>query len=110
MSAALVSHLSFAFASRIVSHCQIRDRIGTATGKRQHMVFDVAGVGGTYRPKGQTSRLKALVRHGAGAGLALAGVLEVSAQDIRVTQVKALSRGRGQRRTPLSRRLPGRQA
>jgi hypothetical protein len=42
------------------------------------------GVLNTYRPPAQTSWSKALVRHGADPGLALAGVLGVSAEDIRV--------------------------
>jgi hypothetical protein len=47
-------------------------------------IIRVWGVLNTYRPPGQTRWSKALVRHGADPGLALARVLEVSAQDIRV--------------------------
>jgi hypothetical protein len=38
----------------------------------------------TYRPKGQTSWSKALVRHGVDAGLALVSVLGVPAEDVQV--------------------------
>ena len=44
----------------------------------------VWGVLKTYRPPGQTSWSKALVRHGVDPGEALAGVLGVAAADIRV--------------------------
>jgi hypothetical protein len=44
----------------------------------------VWGVLNTYRPPGQTRWSKALVRHGADARVALATVLGVPAEDIRV--------------------------
>jgi hypothetical protein len=47
-------------------------------------IIRVWGVLKTYRPSGQTSWSKALVRHGADARLALAGVLGLPAEDIRV--------------------------
>jgi hypothetical protein len=47
-------------------------------------IIRVWGVLNTYRPPGQTSWSMALVRHGADGRLALAGVLGVSAEDIRV--------------------------
>jgi hypothetical protein len=47
-------------------------------------IIRVWGVLNTYRPPGQTSWSKALVRHGADPGVALAGVLGVPAGDIRV--------------------------
>jgi len=47
-------------------------------------IIRVWGVLNTYRPPGQTSWSKALVRHGADARVALAEVLGVSAEDIRV--------------------------
>lgn len=47
-------------------------------------IIRVWGVLNTYRQSGQTSWSKALVRHGADARVALAGVLGVSAGDIRV--------------------------
>jgi hypothetical protein len=47
-------------------------------------IIRVWGVLNTYRPPGQTSWSKALVRHGADPGEALAGVLGVPAADIRV--------------------------
>jgi hypothetical protein len=47
-------------------------------------IIRVWGVLNTYRPPGQTSWSKALVRHGADAREALAGVLGVRAGDIRV--------------------------
>jgi hypothetical protein len=47
-------------------------------------IIRVWGVLNFYRPPGQTSWSKALVRHGADPGLALAGVLGVSSEDIRV--------------------------
>jgi hypothetical protein len=43
------------------------------------------GVLKTYRPPGQTSWSKALVRYGADGRLALAAVLGLPAEDIRVT-------------------------
>ena len=46
----------------------------------------VWGVLNTYRPPGQTRWSRALVRHGADACLALAAVLEVPAEDIRVRE------------------------
>jgi hypothetical protein len=46
--------------------------------------LDLRGVLNTYRPPGQTSWSKALVRHGADARAALAGVLGVPAEGIRV--------------------------
>jgi hypothetical protein len=45
----------------------------------------VWGVLNAYRPTGQTSWSKALVRHGANARMALSGVLGLPAEDIRVT-------------------------
>ena len=42
------------------------------------------GVLNTYRPPGQTSWSRALVRHGAEAREALAGVLGVPAENVRV--------------------------
>jgi FkbM family methyltransferase len=47
-------------------------------------VIRVWGVLNAYRPPGQTRWSKALVRHGADAGAALAAVLGVAAKDIRV--------------------------
>src|SRR5215467_2900215 len=47
-------------------------------------IIRVWGVLNTYRPPGQTSWSKALVRHGADPGAALARVLGVSADDIGV--------------------------
>jgi hypothetical protein len=47
-------------------------------------IIRVWGVLNTYRPKGQTSWSKALVRDGADAGLALASVLGVPAEDVQV--------------------------
>jgi hypothetical protein len=47
-------------------------------------IIRVWGVLNTYRPSGQRRWSKALVRHGADAQAALAGVLGVSAEDIRV--------------------------
>jgi len=47
-------------------------------------IIRVWGVLNTYRPPGQTSWSKALVRHGADPALALAGVLGVAAEDVRV--------------------------
>ena len=47
-------------------------------------IIRVWGVLNTYRPPGQTSWSKALVRHGADARVALAEVLGVPAEDIRV--------------------------
>jgi hypothetical protein len=47
-------------------------------------IIRVWGVLNTYRPPGQTSWSRALVRHGADPGEALAAVLGVSAADIRV--------------------------
>jgi hypothetical protein len=44
----------------------------------------LAGVLNTYRPPGQTSWSRALVRHRADPGEALAGVLGVAAEDIRI--------------------------
>ena len=44
----------------------------------------VWGVLNAYRPPGQTSWSKALVRHGADPAQALAGALGVPAEDIRV--------------------------
>ena len=49
-------------------------------------IIRVWGVLKTYRPPGQTSWSKALVRHGADPGLALAEVLGVPAEDIRVRE------------------------
>jgi broad specificity phosphatase PhoE len=49
-------------------------------------IIRVWGVLNTYRPPGQTSWSKALVRHGADAGAALAEVLGVSAEDVRVRE------------------------
>ena len=46
----------------------------------------VWGVLNTYRPKGQTSWSKALVRHGADARMAIAAVLGVPAEDIGVRE------------------------
>ena len=47
-------------------------------------IIRVWGVLNTYRPPGQTRWSKALVRHGADAGLAIAGVLGVPTEDIGV--------------------------
>jgi hypothetical protein len=47
-------------------------------------IIRVWGVLKTYRPPGQTSWSKALVRHGADPGLALAEVLGMPAEDIRL--------------------------
>jgi hypothetical protein len=47
-------------------------------------IIRVWGVLNTYRPPGQTSWSKALVRHGADPAEALAGVLGVAAEDILV--------------------------
>jgi hypothetical protein len=47
-------------------------------------IIRVWGVLNDYRPLGQTSWSKALVRHGADPGVALAGVLGVGAGDIRM--------------------------
>jgi hypothetical protein len=47
-------------------------------------VIRVWGVLNTYRPPGQTSWSKALVRHGADGRQAIAGVLGLPAKDIRV--------------------------
>jgi hypothetical protein len=47
-------------------------------------IIRVWGVLNAYRPPGQTSWSKALVRHGTDARAALAGVLGVPAEDIRV--------------------------
>lgn len=47
-------------------------------------IIRVWGVLNTYRPPGQTSWSKALVRHGADPRSALAGVLGVPADDIRI--------------------------
>jgi hypothetical protein len=47
-------------------------------------IIRVWGVLNTYRPRGQTSWSKALVRHGADARAALAEALGVAAEDIRV--------------------------
>jgi hypothetical protein len=52
-------------------------------------IIRVWGVLNFYRPPGQTSWSKALVRHGADPGVALAGVLGVSAEDIRVKDCQA---------------------
>jgi hypothetical protein len=49
-------------------------------------IIRVWGVLNTYRPRGQTSWSKALVRHGSDARLALAVVLGVPAEDIRVRE------------------------
>jgi hypothetical protein len=49
-------------------------------------IIRVWGVLNTYRPPGQTRWSKVLVRHGADGRLALAGVLGVSAEDIRVRE------------------------
>jgi hypothetical protein len=46
----------------------------------------VWGVLKTYRPPGQTRWSKALVRHGADARMALADVLGVPAEDVRVRE------------------------
>ena len=46
----------------------------------------VWGVLKTYRPPGQTSWSRALVRHGADARMALADVLGVPAEDVRVRE------------------------
>ena len=47
-------------------------------------IIRVWGVLNTYRPKGQRSWSRALVRHGADARVALAGVLGIPADDIRL--------------------------
>lgn len=47
-------------------------------------IIRVWGVLNTYRPPGQTRWSKAIVRHGVDPGMALAGVLGVPAEDIRV--------------------------
>jgi hypothetical protein len=47
-------------------------------------IIRVWGLLHEYRPPGQTSWSMALVRHGADPGVALAGVLGVTAEDIRV--------------------------
>ena len=49
-------------------------------------IIRVWGVPNTYRPPGQTSWSRALVRHGADPGEALAEVLGVAAEDIRVRE------------------------
>ena len=49
-------------------------------------IIRVWGVLNTYRPPGQTRWSRALVRHGADPGLALAAVLEVPARHIRVRE------------------------
>jgi hypothetical protein len=49
-------------------------------------IIRVWGVLNTYRPPRQKSWSKALVRHGADAGLALAEVLGLSAEDIKVRE------------------------
>ena len=50
------------------------------------VIIRVWGVLNTYRPPGQTSWSRALVRHGADARVALAKVLGVPAEDIRVRE------------------------
>jgi hypothetical protein len=52
-------------------------------------IIRVWGVLNTYRPPGQTRWSRALVRHGADAGLALASVLGVPAADIRVRDCRS---------------------
>jgi hypothetical protein len=47
-------------------------------------IIRVWGVLNTHRPPGQTSWSRAIVRHGADPGEALAAVLGVPAEDIRV--------------------------
>ena len=47
-------------------------------------IIRVWGVLNTYRPSGQTSWSRALVRHGAEARAAIAGVLELPTEDIPV--------------------------
>jgi hypothetical protein len=49
-------------------------------------IIRVWGVLNAYRPPGQTSWSRALVRHGSDARLTLAGVLRVPAEDTRVRE------------------------
>jgi hypothetical protein len=50
-------------------------------------IIRVCGVLNTYRPPGQTRWSKALVRHGTDARLALAALLGVPAEDIRMREL-----------------------